>query len=179
MVEYVVYQQKSVSPWLTVWSSPQFTHLSSVFHKNTQSLRWAGVLKLPSHQLTMCNALSWDSIRLLDIFFCNAGSSEYVDFSGRAQLEGLNHCSDFETHLESYGRLHPVLPQGSCVCWSPGQGSFVPCEDSHHPFNRNQTSEEFYLNKVILPSAFFMFILLGFSLILPVGCLSFHENCGH
>lgn len=65
----------------------------------------------------------------------------------------------------------------SCVCWSPAHGSFVPCEDSHHPCNRNQTFEEFCLNKVMLPSAFFMFVLLDFSLILPVGCLSFHGSC--
>lgn len=156
MVEYVVYLQKSVSPWLTVWSSPQFTHLSSAFHKNTQSLRWAGVLKLPNH-------LFWDSIKVLDIFFYNTGISEYVDFSGWAESEGLNHGSVFEAHLESHGRLHLVLPQGSCVFWSPTQGSFAPYEDSHHPCNRNQTSEEFCLNKIIIPSAFFIFILLGFS----------------
>lgn len=89
MVEYVVYQQKSVSPWLTVWSHSQFTQLSSVFYESAQPLRWAGVLKLPSHQLTVCNAVSWGSIKVLDIFFYNAGISEYVEFSGWAELEGL------------------------------------------------------------------------------------------
>lgn len=93
----------------------QFTHLSSVFHKNTQSLRWADVWELPSYHLAMCNALFWDSIKVLDIFFYNAGISAYVGFSGWAELEGLNHCCAFETHLVSCDRLHPVLPQGSCV----------------------------------------------------------------
>lgn len=59
---------KNPSPWVTVWSHLQFTQLSPVFHKNTQSLWWVGVLKLPRHHLIVCNAILWDSIKVLDIF---------------------------------------------------------------------------------------------------------------
>lgn len=69
-------------------------------------------------------------MKVLDIFFYNAGIGKYVDFSGWAALESLSHSSAFEARFESHGPLHLVLPQESCVCWSPAQGSFTLCEDS-------------------------------------------------